>query len=216
MKTQKGARAYSTLLACIYDEPEGLGDLGGHHYSIFRTVTTFNEAGSTFWQNVARLHHVAVIWDGDHDTRVIGVVEQLYLANLLRTIAFIGEHKGEVNVLFAPGFVRAVPPQQHQGYRKVISDIVANPVHGDSWTTQFGQFIPAGEEDAKFTTDTANLLGMKDGITYLNHIHNMWRLGVREFEASDSAWQPQPHNVFVPPPPPPGSTMPPMPPLPRR
>lgn len=201
MKTQKGAHAYSSLFACLYDEPEGLGNMHGYHYSVFRAVTHFDEAGETR-RNCNLLHHFAVIWDDDHDTRIISVIEQLHIANLLRTIAFIGEHKGEVNVLFAPRFASAVPPQQHDYCRKAITDIIAKPIHRDAWTTQFGHFIPAKQS----ATDTANLLGMPPEVeyTYLSHIHNMWGLGVRMFEASDSASTPE-HDgltLFMPPPPP--------------
>lgn len=189
MKTQAGAHAYSNIIACVYDEPEGLGNLYGYHYSVFRTVVLVNEAGNVLPRN--QLHHCAVIWDDDHDTRIISVVEQLYIANLLRTIAFIGEHKGEVNVLFAPVFAMRFTPQQQEAYRREITKIIANPFHGDSWTTQFGQFIPAKQANSACTTVTANLLGMESSIedAYLNHIHNMWRLGVREFQPSDSAWK---------------------------
>lgn len=205
MKTQKGARVYSSLFACLYDEPEGLGNMCGYHYSVFRAVTHFNEAGQ-LQPNGNLLHHFAVIWDDDHDTRIISVVEQLYVANLLRTIAFIGEHKGEVNVLFAPGFAFGVPPQQHESYRKAIANVIEKPIHRDAWTTQFGHFIPAKQA----STDTANLLGMPPevGYTYLSHIHNMWGLGVRMFEASDSAWEPKHEGPLFMPPPPPVPTVP--------
>lgn len=76
---------YSALLACLYDEPEPVGHLGrGTHYSIFRTAE---------WRDVVldplpvpQIHDFAIIWDEDHDTRVIEAVEAIYMTGLLSPI----------------------------------------------------------------------------------------------------------------------------------
>src|SRR5688572_1906398 len=79
---------YSKLFACLYDEPAPVGNLGrGTHYSVMRSVE---------WLDVVRrplplpeIHDFAVIWDEDHDSRVIEAVERIYMAGLLSPIQFI-------------------------------------------------------------------------------------------------------------------------------
>jgi hypothetical protein len=42
-----------------------------------------------------------VIWDEDHDERVIGVVERMYFAGLLHPVLFVGERKGSLTVVLS-------------------------------------------------------------------------------------------------------------------
>lgn len=69
----KGAPG-SCFFHTLHDEPGRVGSLGrGTHYSVLRAV---------IWEPEPRFHDFAVIWDEDHDTRIIGVLEQLYVRRL--------------------------------------------------------------------------------------------------------------------------------------
>lgn len=97
------APAYSHLFSCIYDEAEPIGRIGrGTHYSIFRAAEWHDVMRRPL--PVAQVHDFAVVWDEDHDTRVIEVVEKLYMKSLLSPVQFIGERKGSLNVIVAAKF----------------------------------------------------------------------------------------------------------------
>ncbi|MBM3548872.1 MAG: hypothetical protein FJX54_18165 [Alphaproteobacteria bacterium] len=91
---------YSHSFSCLYDEPAPIGVLGrGAHHSVFRSMQSRDINGSRLENR--RIHDFAIIWDEDHDTRVISVVERLHLTGLLWPIVFIGERKG-VLTIFLP------------------------------------------------------------------------------------------------------------------
>jgi hypothetical protein len=84
-------RQYSHCFSTLHDEAEPVGRFGGTHYSILRAV---------LWDKAEpQWHDFAVIWDCDHDTRIIWVIEQLYVQRLLRDVFAIGERKGSVTIL---------------------------------------------------------------------------------------------------------------------
>lgn len=171
---------YSTLFSCLYDETEPIGQLGrGAHYSVFRSVE---------WLDVVRapsatpqVHDFAVIWDDDHDTRVIDVVEAIYMAGLLSPIQFIGERKGTLTVIVAAKFYFAHGKADLDAYVKQLNAISEDPNHGDSWPTEVGMF-----DRSPGTVHQTELHGliMADEhrvITYLRNIDSLWSLGTKPF-----------------------------------
>ena len=128
---------YSTLFSCLYDEPSPVGNLGrGAHYSIFRSVE---------WLDVIRepliipqVHDFAVIWDEDHDIRVIQVIEAIYMAGLLSPIQFIGERKGTLTIIVAAKFYFAHSKANLDAYIYRLNEISVKPGHGDSWPSEVG------------------------------------------------------------------------------
>ncbi|WP_253073410.1 hypothetical protein [Sodalis ligni] len=106
---QQQIHQYSTLLSCLYDEQQPIGNLGrGTHYSIFRTVEWLDVNRTPV--NLPQLHDFSVIWDEDHDERVINVIENIYMAGLLSPIQFIGERKGTLTVIVAAKFYYGASP----------------------------------------------------------------------------------------------------------
>lgn len=47
----------------------------------------------------ARFHDFAIVWDEDHDERVIEPVEKIYLAGLLPHFLMFGERKGSFSAI---------------------------------------------------------------------------------------------------------------------
>lgn len=94
-------RKYSEYFTTIYDEPSPIGDQGdggigrGGHYSICEYSRGFHDEVC---------HRFCIIWDEDHDLRVIRFIEDLIVRDSLNApfsitdVAFIGERKGGVSV----------------------------------------------------------------------------------------------------------------------
>jgi hypothetical protein len=173
------ARQYSTYFSCLYDENDPVGHLGrGTHYSVMRSVE---------WLDVCRkplllphVHDFAVIWDEDHDDRVIDAVERIYMAGLLSPIQFIGERKGTLNALVAARYRYGVPEHEYQAYVKQIEKICYS-VHGDHWPVEIGMFDRS--PGSPHQTETADLIADNEHrvVTYLRNIDNLWNLGTRDF-----------------------------------
>lgn len=174
---------YSTLFSCLHDEPRPFGNLGrGTHYSIFRSVE---------WLDVERqplarpqIHDFAVIWDEDHDRRVIEVIEKIYMAGLLSPIQFIGERKGMLKVLVAAKFgVGHIGPEIDR-YVRQLEDL--SEAQGDTWPVEIGTFDRNDTSDRGHQTDLPGIIDDKDEavFTYLKNIDYLWRLGTKN-------WQPK-------------------------
>ena len=122
---------YSPYFETLYDQQEPVGSLGrGTHYSVLRSVTWLDENLKPI--NPARLHDLAVIWDEDHDERIVEVLDALYLRGLLAPVHFVGERKGMLTLLLAPDSVVLGEPRRTQYCEEVESLDPAT----DSWGKQ--------------------------------------------------------------------------------
>jgi hypothetical protein len=102
---------YSDFFSTLYDETEPVAYFGhGTHYSILRAVITRIEPV---------FHDFAVIWDEDHDTRVIWIIEKMFAFGLIQNALFIGERKGHITVLTQEPVT--------DWYEKAINDIAQRP-----------------------------------------------------------------------------------------
>uniref|UniRef100_B0T9C1 Uncharacterized protein n=1 Tax=Caulobacter sp. (strain K31) TaxID=366602 RepID=B0T9C1_CAUSK len=169
---------YSTLFSCLHDEPHEYGRLGrGSHYSVFRSVE---------WLDVVRarlerpeIHDFAVIWDEDHDTRVIEAVERLYLAGLLSPVQFIGERKGNLTLVVAARFYFA---SDIADYQRQVQAAIA-PL-SDHWPVEIGMFDRSGAKHAQWhQTDAMGLIAADDFRVnvYLANIDSLWSLGTKPY-----------------------------------
>lgn len=171
-------RQYSTLFSCLHDEPEPVGSLGrGTHYSVFRSVE---------WRDVLRrrletpeIHDFAVVWDEDHDTRVIDAVERIYMAGLLSPVQFIGERKGGLTVIVAAKFYFAGSEEDIEAYRTAVEEIAQSL--DDPWSAQVGSFdrLP-GNPHQNFYEALINADDHRVG-HYLANIDSLWSLGTKPY-----------------------------------
>lgn len=174
---------YSTLFSCIYDEQEPIGNLGrGTHYSIFRAVEWLDVIRTPV--NPPQVHDFSVIWDEDHDTRIINVIENIYMAGLLSPIQFIGERKGTLTVIVAAKFYYGGIPDI-KDYEKKLHDICNQSTYGDFWPVEVGMFdrSPGFPPDAPHQTEVYGLINDKFHrvVTYLRNIDSLWSLGTKYF-----------------------------------
>lgn len=182
---------YSTLFSCLHDEPEPIGDLGrGTHYSIFRAVE---------WLDVTRMpietpqvHDFSVIWDEDHDTRIIEIIERIYMAGLLSPIQFIGERKGSLTVIVAAKFYFGVTEAEIESYKEQIQKICENPSHGDYWFVELGMFDRSPGSPHQTELHSLIMASEHRVTTYLRNIDSLWNLGTKAFA-------PKPPMLYFPP-----------------
>jgi len=136
-------RRYSDFFVTLHDEQGPVGHLGrGLHYSVLRAV---------IWPNgQPKLHDFGIVWDEDHDTRVIVVAERLYLRGLLPDVLLLGEAKGHLRVFFD------APPRQQM---RTALDEVGDSVGNDHFTNEV-EVLAESE-------------------TFLRGVAERWRLGTK-------------------------------------
>lgn len=147
-------RRYSHLFSTLHDDEKSVGNLGrGTHYSILRAV---------IWRaSVPHFHDFAVIWDEDHDTRVISVIEHLYVRGLLSLVLAIGERKGNVTALTS-----LTSPQAPS----LVTELekIAQENTGDPWCSAVGTMA----DTEGIINDSAERVS-----AYLKGVHALWELG---------------------------------------
>lgn len=174
---------YSNLFSCIYNEQAAVGQLGrGTHYSVFRAVEWLDVLRTPI--SPAQVHDFTVIWDEDHDTRVIDVIERIYMAGLLSPIQFIGERKGTLTVIVAANFYFGGIPDI-EIYKKQLQTICDGAAHGDYWPVEVGMFdrSPHFAPTEPHQTDVCGIINDKKHrvVTYLRNIDSLWHLGTKPF-----------------------------------
>lgn len=124
------------------------------------------------WKRAPLLKHTfALLWDEDHDTRVIRLLEQLHVHQLLAPVRFIGERKGGLNVLFDSATVkRWVPGATTTSYAERVAHF-ADYNEDDAWA---GNVYPLeSDEGLGYLVQD----GQEKVRTYLRNIENLWNLG---------------------------------------
>ena len=190
---------YSSLFACLHDEPAPVGHLGrGTHYSIFRSVEWLDVVRSPL--RLPQIHDFAVIWDEDHDTRVIEVIEDIYMAGLLSPVQFIGERKGTLTVIVAAKFYWADTQPDTDEYTKQLNDISANTNNRDSWPVELGMF-DRSPAYPPHQTEVEGLISADEHkvVTYLRNIDSLWSLGTKDYVSKARASALSPPFMPVPP-----------------
>lgn len=173
-------RSYSQIFSCLHDEIGPVGNLGrGTHYSVFRVPE---------WRDVVRtplttaqIHDFAVIWDEDHDERVIAIAERLYVNGLFSPVQFIGERKGMLTIIVAARFRWSGIDADWNSWCDQVSQLCSD-VQGDSWSVDFGGFdkslgSPHQTHPEGIISDHEHKV-----ITYLRNIDNLWNLGTWAFK----------------------------------
>jgi len=173
------ARRYSDFFSCIHDEPEPVGRIGrGCHYSILRCAEWYDVTRRPLVQ--AQRHDFAVIWDEDHDTRVIDVVEQFYMAGLLSPVQFIGERKAHLTVVLAAKFY-FLNDEGLDRYQRQLKEVVSRAVP-DTWEVSLGTYDRSGPHHQ---TDLQGLI--QDSVhradTYVRSIDHLWSLGTYPYKS---------------------------------
>ncbi|CAI2388202.1 MULTISPECIES: hypothetical protein [Alteromonas] len=166
-------KAYSSLFSTVYDEHAPIGHLGrGTHYSIFRAAQFLNNLYEP--QTPLKIQDFCVVWDEDHDTRVIEVIEKLYIKNLLAPVLYIGERKGGVTVILDKKFYD--DQSLLRSFYQQIDEISQGL--DDPWCSEVG-YLDLSNKDVNAE---ALINDSSEKVTvYLNNINNLWSLGHKHF-----------------------------------
>lgn len=153
-------RVYSPFFHTLHDETGPVGDLGrGTHYSVLRAIV---------WPGgQAKFHDFAVIWDEDHDTRVMWTIERLFCEKVLQPVMAIGERKGGIHVVT----------------RERQSVLTADTVEGIAQNNPTDAFQGTLEALPDVTGMIINTKGDKIR-SYLLGIDALWQLGTKDVHFS--------------------------------
>lgn len=170
---------YSPHLHCVYDEPAPTGHIGrGTHYSVVQALSWRSDEGEL--RRKATVQNLAIIWDEDHDERIIPCVEALLMAGLLHAISMIGERKGNVTIVFNSMSAARMSENQKCAYREEIIQLINHVVatkFGDSWSVTFGEMT---ETPSMRSTgyDIFHQSLIQDDVakieTYVRNINHLW------------------------------------------
>jgi hypothetical protein len=157
-------RKYSDFYKTLHDEQGPTGYLGrGTHYSILRAVVFHNTSGDVL--PYGQHADFAIIWDEDHDDRVIEPVEKIYRAGLLSRFLMFGERKG--------CFTAVAPNQGDLSWLEArLNSITQNLASEDSWPSRVVTLDTPENPIINADGDKVEL--------YLNNLVMLWELGVKE------------------------------------
>jgi hypothetical protein len=175
-------QSHSPFFQTLHDEQAPTGHLGdGTHASILRAIV-FRDAnlheisrGEPKWK-VPEIGwgveaDFAIIWDADHDTRVIKAVEAIYQAGFLSSILMIGERRGTLHaIVLGQTQPKHLEAQLHRYLEEQLQD-VAQSNEGDPWSSSLRTLADPGRQIIDDDDDKVRL--------YLANLKMLWRLGVR-------------------------------------
>lgn len=170
---------YSNIFNCLHDEYHT--NLPFYfHYSVFRSFEYKDVCN--YLTTKPLVHDFAVIWDVDHDERIIKVIENLYLAGLLSPIQFIGEHKGFLTIIVAAISIYGM--DDFDNYKKEVK-LAAYKNFDDDWHINWGKFDRHDRNyDSMHQTDLASIMGIEQNIehTHILNIDDKWKIGTKELD----------------------------------
>lgn len=159
---------YSEFFKTLHDDVAPTGYLGrGSHYSVLRSVVWHNCLQHPL-PNAAYLDF-AVIWDEDHDTRVIEAVQLLYFSGLLTPAIFVGERKGNFTVVVSDKTLEEFDKRKLSEYQQAVEEITQSL--DDPWAAEVtsinsGHHIIINDRSDKVSQ-------------YLQTINMLWQLGIK-------------------------------------
>lgn len=178
--------AYSTLFSCRYDQAEPVGSIGRDaHHSIFRCVEWLDVTLAPL--KIPVIHDFAVIWDEDHDERIIKVIEAIYMNSALAPVIFIGERKGSLQVIVDAKLMHSDPNKDIDEYRAKIQRIVDKALgDNDYWSVNIGTYDR--DPSCHNQLDTQGIIQDTPArvVPYLKSIDALWDLGAKSFKAAVS------------------------------
>jgi len=167
-RKERTLRKYSDFFKTLHDEQGPTGTLGrGTHYSILRAVVFNDTVGKPLTE--ARFADFAVIWDEDHDDRVIEPIEKIYFAGLLPHFLMFGERKGILTTILADDLSQ---PTILAALDCRLNEITRHLGTGDSWLAQASRLDHCPQNP--IIADSSEKVSL-----YLNNLMMLWELGLK-------------------------------------
>lgn len=171
-------RTYSDFFKTLHDEQSPTGYLGrGTHYSVLRAVV-FHDANGKHLPR-AQFADFAVIWDEDHDDRVIEPIEKIYRCGLLSRFLVFGERKGGFTAVLANDIHEETQLSALEAGLNTVTEHLDN---GDTWSTHVVSLESAGGSIIDAAAEKANL--------YLRSLAMLWELGVKAPSIEEKPFNP--------------------------
>jgi len=172
--TPMAQAAYSPLFCVLHDELGPIGSLGrGTHSSILSAVQWRNAENRPM--AVPKIQRFALIWDEDHDTRVIPVLEAAYMNNLLAPVLYIGERKASLTVIVDDAF----PMSSMASFEESWSGIMDKALVNDHWGLDIARI---GDLDKEGVYSQQIIHDKRERVrTYLSNLYNLWHLGLHPY-----------------------------------
>jgi hypothetical protein len=162
----------------LHDETSPVGSFGrGTHYSVMR-APIWHDKWLNPMPNGAMLDF-AIIWDEDHDERVLEVIERMYFAGLLAPVRFIGERKGTLSVLIDAETVARWKLAALNKYREGVSKISNGQC--DSWPAHISSLASLASSPARAISVDPSIIHEDRAkvVTYLQNIDMLWHVGIK-------------------------------------
>jgi hypothetical protein len=171
--------ANSNLFQNLYNESCPIGSLGrGAHYSILRALIWHDTSGKSLQKPM--YYDFAILWDEDHDTRIVEVIEEIYYNGLLRHFAMFGERKGMFSAVLNSKnniFTGGQCDELHNQLTKISEDSGT----GDIWSATIMSDIYNAANNG-IIADRVEIVQ-----AYLNNINVLWDLGEKNIKHSSQA-----------------------------
>lgn len=169
--------SYSQFFHPLHDEKEPHGNLGrGTHYSVFEAPQWFDLQRKLVPGGRAKVQRFGVIWDEDHDERIISLAEKAYMLGIFAPVLFIGERKASLNVVVSDDFYDYIERVDGASYHITWKDL-ASDVFGDYWN--FEGIVPLRRAGSAGIIASEN----QAVATYLSNIQNLWGLGLHHYQS---------------------------------
>jgi hypothetical protein len=173
-RKENAMQKYSEFFQTLHDEQSPTGYLGqGTHYSILRALVFQGPNGEPL--PVAKNADFAVIWDEDHDIRVIEPIEKIYRCGLLSSFLMFGESKGVFTAVLTDHFRsgRAALLHKLNGITQQLED---------PWPARA---VGLGAASLSIVSARA-----EDVMLYLRNLVMLWNLGVKSPFFEELAFSP--------------------------
>jgi len=165
--------SYDPFFQTLHDELHPVGNFGhGSHYSVLRVPIWHDKFMKKL--DFGALLDFAIIWDEDHDARIIEPIRELYFSGLLAPVRYIGERKGALSVLLETEVVKAWDGATFERYRSKVGKIAQNL--DDPWAWEVDS-VDSREHSIIYTADD-------DVAIYLKNIDVLWQLGIKRSQGS--------------------------------
>lgn len=170
---------YSTFFSCLHDEARQVASCLPA-YSIFRAIDSRDVTRQP--TDRPRVHDFCVIWDDDHDTRIIAVLEEMLMAGILPGVQFISEHKGTLSIILASP---AYWGPGHEEFKTKVSTL--SRAAGDFWTVEVGSIdTSVGNMKNLHQCDFLEILGGTDADdAFFFLMDSAWQLGTKMYPSID-------------------------------
>lgn len=178
---------YSDFFKTLHDEQGPTGYLGrGTHYSVLRAVVFHDPTGKPLPEG--QFANFAVIWDEDHDTRVMEPIEEIYRRGLLSSFLMFGERKGSFTAILS-NHVRGDLFRRADGRVELLKTEINRICQAlsDPWPSEVVYRPLLGETNPIINDE------IKKVDLYLNNLEMLWQLGtagVPPLEANTPALNP--------------------------